>query len=217
MPTSERLGRIRLNDSVRCHLSLWVALILLARVAAVVDVRVSLFGGSIFGQALADAGSDWLVGTLPVLLAGGLAIGVAFRRTRLLLAACLVFGSTVVEVVGYAAWSAFSTSSVTWWQEAIYAVSTVFLAAAWLTARAWGLPGLLASPIAGLASWFAIPHFTTVLYRRSEMWWGYGAGGHFVGLASGYALEVLVLGLPAVVLIVLRRAGLVHLARERVG
>jgi len=216
MPTSERPSRIRLNDNVRSHITLWVTLILLAGVAAVVHVRISLFGdmqGNIFRQALIDAANAWLLGTLPVLLAGGLAIAMAPRRTRLLLAVCFVFGSTVVEVVGYATWSALSTSSVTWWREAIYAVSAVFLAAAWLTARAWGPPGLLASPIAGIASWFVIPHFTAVLYHRSEMRWGYGTWGQFIGLVAGFALEVLVLSLPSVVLIVLRWARMVHLAR----
>ena len=87
------------------------------------------------------------------------------------------------------------------------------MASAWLTARAWGPPGLFASPIAGIASWFAIPHLTAALYHQSELRWGYGAEGQFIGLAAGYALEVLVLSLPAVVLIVLRWARTVHLAR----
>jgi hypothetical protein len=100
------------------------------------------------------------LGTLPVLLAGGFAVGAALRRARLLLGLCLVVGSTAVEVVGYAAWSAFATSSITWWREAIYAISATFLAGAWLTFRGWDPPALLASPIAGIASWFAVPHLT---------------------------------------------------------
>ena len=93
---------------------------------------------------------------------------------------------------------------MTWWREAIYAGSAVLLAAAWLTARAWGRPGLLASPIAGLASWFAVPHLTAGLYSEFE--------SRLIGLTAGYAVEVLVLSLPAVVLIVLRWARTVQSA-----
>ena len=100
MSTSARPGRSRWNDTIRCHLTLWATLIVLAGVAAAVHPSTSLVGGSVFGQALVGAGNAWLLGTLPVLLAGGFAIATALRRTRLLVATGLVLGSTVVEVVG---------------------------------------------------------------------------------------------------------------------
>jgi hypothetical protein len=111
----------------------------------------------------------------------------------------------MVEVFGYAAWSAFVDSSADWWREAIYALSATLLAGAWLLARAWGWSGVLASPIAGIASWFAVPQLTAVLYRQAEMRWGYGTGGQFIGYLAGYALGLLVISLPALALIASRR------------
>jgi hypothetical protein len=45
------------------------------------------------------------------------------------------------------------------------------------------------------------------------MRWGYSPEGQFIGLAAGYALEVLVLSLPAVVLLILRWARTTQTAR----
>lgn len=207
MPSLGRARKIRSNDAVRIHLTLWLTLILLALLAGTVQIRISLpsdVRDNAFLQALVDAFDAWLVGTLPILLAGGFAIAMATRRGRMLLPACLVLGSAVVEMVGYAAWSAFSTSSSAWPRQAVYALSAVLLAAAWLAARGGDRSGLLASPFAGLASWFAVPHLTAALYRQAQTQWGSGTAGQFVGLAACYALEVLVFSIPAITLIILR-------------
>ena len=207
MQSRERAGGTRSNDRVRVHLTLWLTLLLLAGVAGAVQLRISLFGGmqdDAFLHALVDAFDVWLVGTLPILLAGGFAIGLATRRGRLLLPAGLVLGSTMVEVVGYATWAAFSTSSAAWPRQALYALSAILLATAWLAARGWDRAGLLAGPVAGLASWFAVPQWTAALYDGAQTHLGSGPAGRFVGLMTGYALEVLVLGVPAVTLVILR-------------
>lgn len=64
---------------------------------------------------------------------------------------------TLIEVVCYAMWSAFSTSSAASWREAIYAVSAVFLAAAWLTARAWCPPGMSGQRSSKAVTYGAVP------------------------------------------------------------
>ena len=63
---------------------------------------------------------------------------------------------------------------------------------------------LLASPVAGLASWFAVPRLTAALYGGAQTHLGSGAAPRFVGLLAGYALEVLVLSVPAIMLTILR-------------
>jgi hypothetical protein len=207
MQSLEQARGNRSTDRVRVHLALWPALILLAGVVAVVQIRISLFGdmqASNFLVGLVSAFNFWLTETLPILLAGGLAIAVATRRGRLLRPACLVLCSIAVDVVAYATWWAYFTLPVEWARQAIYALSAVFAAAAWLAARGWDRSRLAASLIAGLASWVAVPHLTAAVYDGAQKLWGSGTAGQFAGIAAAYVLQVLVLSLPAITLIILR-------------
>jgi hypothetical protein len=198
----------------RVHAILWPTLVALAGVLAVVQPGIlSLVpdGGADslpFDQTLASSSLHWLMETLPIVLAGALAVFLGQRkdvRPPVGLAVCLVAGSTLAETVGIAAVQVLGLVDVEV-AATIYAISSTLLAGAWLAVRGRGSLALLASPLAGVASWFAFPTLAADISGLIRDRLGTGTLAIFVESAALYALEVLVIGVPTVVVLLWRRA-----------
>jgi hypothetical protein len=182
----------------RVHAILWPTLLVLAAVAALAEPGVSrLLPVSARDplEALAWSAGQWLLGTLAVLLAAALALllrGRPAMGSALGLAALMVALSTLVEIVGLAArLFLFDFIGGAVEPAAIWALSSTLMAGAWLTARGWRPLALLASPLAGVASWFTIP-IPPALADAGDLF-GTGIFSVYTNFCLVYALQVLVI------------------------
>ncbi|WP_191838888.1 hypothetical protein [Catellatospora chokoriensis] len=211
-----RLGPVA-GGTARVHAILWPGLLVMAGVAAVVEPSVSRLlpdpapqQAPTIGEALTSAGGNWFLLTLPFLLVGALAVGWGQRPAAdpvaVSLAVGLVAGSTMVEVVGMAARQWLHWSGVDIAPELLYAVSSTLLAAAWLTVRGRRPVALLASPLAGVVSWFTIPTVDTALSDRIRDLFGVGTPAMFVLVVMAYALSALAISAATFAVAMWRRA-----------
>jgi hypothetical protein len=213
------LGDDRLSASPRrfsrVHAILWPVLFVLAGVAAALQPALERLLPPLgnerlpFGDAVARYGSDWLLGTLPVLAAGALAVVLGQRggmRPAWGSAAWLAAGSMLVEIVGGAAWLSVFDAPGLGSLAMVYAVSSILLAGAWMMVRGRRPLALATTLFAGIASWFTIPKLVgQSLYGAIRDTFGTGTLAMFVIFIAAYVLQALVIGVAVVAELAWRR------------